>query len=91
MRGRRGLEALNALRNLKHQDLRLVESEVGKGSSPEDKLVFLAQTMKARLLTTDYNLAQRAQFQGVPWLNINALAVLRMFSQPSSGLSWLAS
>ena len=30
--------------------------------------------MKARILTTDYNLAQRAQFHGVAWLNINSLA-----------------
>ena len=37
------------------------------------KLVFLAQSMKAKLLTTDYNLAKMAQFHGVPWLNLNNL------------------
>ncbi|RME67502.1 MAG: twitching motility protein PilT [Verrucomicrobia bacterium] len=73
-RGRKGLETLNALRRLEHVDLRVVESEVGQGATPEDKLIFLAQTMKAKLLTTDYALAQRAEFQGVPWLNINTLA-----------------
>jgi uncharacterized protein YacL len=35
--------------------------------------VFLAQSMKAKLLTTDYNLAKMAEFHGVPWLNLNAL------------------
>lgn len=74
VRGRKGLEVLNKLRQLPNADIRVVESEVGKGTSPEDKLVYLAQTMKAKLLTTDYTLAQRAQFQGVPWLNLNALS-----------------
>ena len=74
VRGRKGLEVLNKLRQLPNADIRVVESEVSKGTSPEDKLVYLAQTMKAKLLTTDYTLAQRAQFQGVPWLNLNALS-----------------
>ena len=39
----------------------------------EAKLVFLAQSMRAKLLTTDTNLAQMAKFQGVPWLNVHAL------------------
>ncbi len=73
-RGRKGLETLNQLRRMEHVDLRVVESEVGKGSTAEEKLVFIAQSMKARVLTTDYNLAQRAQFHGVAWLNINSLA-----------------
>jgi uncharacterized protein YacL len=30
--------------------------------------------MRARLLTTDYNLAKMAEFHGVPWLNLNLLA-----------------
>lgn len=73
-RGRKGLETLNQLRRMPHVDLRVLESDVGKGSTAEEKLVFIAQSMKARILTTDYNLAQRAQFHGVAWLNINSLA-----------------
>ena len=38
------------------------------------KLVFLARSLQARLMTTDYNLAKLAEFQGVPWLNLHALA-----------------
>ena len=30
--------------------------------------------MRAKLLTTDYNLAKIAEFHGIPWLNLNALA-----------------
>src|SRR5581483_5054273 len=29
---------------------------------------------RAKLLTTDYNLAKMAEFHGVAWLNLNALA-----------------
>ena len=38
------------------------------------KLVFLAHSMRAKLLTTDYNLAKMAEFHGVQWLNIHTLA-----------------
>jgi uncharacterized protein YacL len=73
-RGRRGLEVLNELRRNKRLDIRISESEVEKKEDIESKLVFLAQSMRAKLLTTDYNLAKMAEFQGVPWLNLNELA-----------------
>jgi uncharacterized protein YacL len=72
-RGRRGLEVLNNLRRIKNLDLRIHESEVSKRQDVDAKLVFLAQSMRARLLTTDYNLAKMAEFHGVPWLNLNLL------------------
>jgi uncharacterized protein YacL len=73
-RGRRGLEVLNELRKIKNIDIRITESEVSKREDVDAKLVFLAQSMRAKLLTTDYNLAKMAEFDGVPWLNLNALA-----------------
>jgi uncharacterized protein YacL len=73
-RGRRGLEVLNDLRKIKHVDIRITESEVIKREDVDAKLVFLAQSMRGKLLTTDYNLAKLAEFHGVPWLNLNALA-----------------
>ena len=36
--------------------------------------MFLARSMHAKLLTTDYNLAKLAEFHGVPWLNLHSLA-----------------
>lgn len=72
-RGRRGLEVLTELRALPNLDLRIHESEA-KRNENEAKLVFIAQSMKAKLLTTDYNLAKMAEFHGVPWLNPNSLA-----------------
>lgn len=73
-RGRRGLEVLNELRKLKHLEIRVTESEVTKREDVDAKLVFLAQSMRAKLLTTDYNLAKMAEFHGVGWLNLNSLA-----------------
>lgn len=73
-RGRRGLEVLNELRKIKNLDLRITESEVTKREDVDAKLVFLAQSMRAKLLTTDYNLAKMAEFHGVQWLNLNSLA-----------------
>lgn len=73
-RGRRGLDVLNELRRLKHLDIRVPESEVSKRTDVDAKLVFLAQSMRAKLLTTDYNLGKMAEFHGVQWLNLNLLA-----------------
>ncbi|HEY0944275.1 MAG TPA: PIN domain-containing protein [Opitutaceae bacterium] len=73
-RGRRGLEVLAELRKIKHLDLRIHESDVAKRSEVDAKLVFLAQSMRAKLLTTDYNLAKMAEFHGVAWLNLNTLS-----------------
>jgi uncharacterized protein YacL len=72
-RGRRGLQVLNDLRAIKHIDIRIHQSEVARRQDIEAKLVFLAQSMRAKLLTTDTNLASMARFQGVPWLNLHAL------------------
>jgi uncharacterized protein YacL len=73
-RGRRGIQTLNELRKIKNIDIRTPESDVAKKQDIDAKLVFLAQSMKAKLLTTDYNLAKMAEFHGVHWLNLNVLA-----------------
>jgi uncharacterized protein YacL len=73
-RGRRGLEVLGELRKIKNIDIRIPESDLTKKQDVDAKLVFLAQSMKAKLLTTDFNLAKMAEFHGVHWLNLNSLA-----------------
>lgn len=73
-RGRRGLQALNDLRKIKNIDIRIPESDVAKRQDVDAKLVFLAQSMRAKLITTDYNLAKLAEFHGVVWLNLSQLA-----------------
>ncbi len=73
-RGRKGLEVLNQLRSMKDLDIRIHESDVEKVRKVDAKLVFLAKSMKAKLMTTDYNLAKVAEFEGVPWLNLHHLS-----------------
>jgi len=73
-RGRKGLEVLNELRKIPHIHFTIHESEIGRGQQVDAKLIFVAESLKAKLLTTDYNLARLAEFQGVDWLNITALA-----------------
>ena len=73
-KGRKGLEVLNQLRKMEHLDLRIHESDVSKRQNVDAKLVFLAQSMNAKIMTTDFNLAQMAEFHTIDWLNINALA-----------------
>lgn len=72
-KGRKGLEVLNQLRQLKHLDLRIHESDVPDAEAVDSKLVFLATLLKAKLLTTDYNLARMAEFHEIDWLNITSL------------------
>jgi uncharacterized protein YacL len=72
-RGRRGLDTLNELRRIKRLDLRIHESEAKRGEV-DAKLVFLATSMKAKLLTVDENLAKLADFHGVVGLHPAELA-----------------
>ncbi len=72
-KGRKGLDVLNRLRKMPHLDLRIHESDVLDTQAVDSKLVFLAVSMKAKLLTTDYNLAKLAEFHEVEWLNVTSL------------------
>lgn len=73
-KGRKGIEILNELRENPDIDLRVESSEVDSEDKVDSKLIFLARSLKAKLLTTDFNLARLAQFEGVTWLNLNELA-----------------
>jgi uncharacterized protein YacL len=73
LRGRRGLDVLGELRQIKNLDLRINESEAKRGEV-EAKLVFIASSMKAKLITTDQNLIKMARFQGVVCLHPGDLA-----------------
>lgn len=73
-RGRRGLETLAALRRVRDLEIRILPSEVDSRKDLEAKLVFIARTERASILTLDTNLAKLAEFQGVRWLNVHALA-----------------
>jgi uncharacterized protein YacL len=71
VRGRRGLELLEDLRS-SHPFQVMDDPVEGKGA--DQKLVKLARTSGAALLTNDYNLQKVASVQGVKVLNLNQLA-----------------
>ena len=73
-RGRKGLEVLNELNQVVNLDIRIHESDLSSHQNVDAKIIFLAESLKAKIISTDFNLAQMAEFQGVEWLNINALA-----------------
>ena len=76
-KGRRGVEVLGKLQNYKHIDLFIYDSSVHDDPSrtgADQKLLELSKQLNASLMTTDFNLNQVAQLQGVKVININDLA-----------------
>lgn len=73
-RGRRGLDILNRMQ--KELDIRvdIFEKDFEDIAEVDNKLLKLAQLLKGKVITNDYNLNKVAQFQGVPVLNINELS-----------------
>jgi uncharacterized protein YacL len=73
-RGRRGLEILSILQKDHRVALELTDEDAAEASAVDAKLVALARSRGAAVLTTDYNLNRVAQLQGVPVMNLNQLA-----------------
>jgi len=76
MRGRRGLDILNGLRNNDEIDLKIFDHEDPEWSNqPVDiKLVFLAKELDGRIVTNDYNLNKVAKLHDVAAINLNDIA-----------------
>lgn len=72
-KGRKGLDVLNRLKKIEEIELRIHESDVPDREAVDSKLIYLCESMKAKLLTTDFNLAKLAEFHGVGWLNLTSL------------------
>lgn len=73
-RGRRGLTKLNELQRGDSSLVKIIEEDIEEITEVDPKLVALALQMDAAIVTNDYNLNKVATAQGVPVLNINALA-----------------
>lgn len=73
-RGRRGLDVLNQLREMRDVEVDIITDDVQGIREVDAKLVALAQRFKCNVLTTDYNLNRVAQIQGVRVLNVNELS-----------------
>lgn len=74
-RGRRGLDIVNKLQGEKGLDVTIYEKQGGDVRQPVDqKLVALAEDIKGKIVTTDYNLNKVAHIRGVEVVNVNDLS-----------------
>ncbi|MEI5990333.1 PilT domain-containing protein [Enterococcus termitis] len=74
VRGRRGLDILNALQKEPDISVEMYEGDFEDISEVDSKLIKLAKLLDGVVVTNDYNLNKVSEFQNVPVLNINALA-----------------
>lgn len=74
VRGRRGLDILNALQKEDGVTVEMDEREIPESDEVDMKLVHLAKKLDGVVITNDFNLNKVAEFQNVPVLNINELA-----------------
>jgi uncharacterized protein YacL len=90
-RGRRGLDMLKRMQNNPK-----IELQMHDGNVPElrdihkvdERLVALAKSLSARVVTNDFNLNKIAQLQGVEVINLNELAnALKSVALPGESLS----
>ena len=72
-KGRRGLEVLSQLQQEGCVPVQVWEKEVS-GRDVDAKLMRLAKTLRAKVVTNDFNLNRVCAVQGVPVLNLNELA-----------------
>jgi uncharacterized protein YacL len=73
-RGRRGLDILNKIQKELSVKVEIYEGDFEDTAEVDSKLVKLAQVIKGKVITNDYNLNKVAELQGVRVLNINELA-----------------
>lgn len=72
-RGRRGLDILNRLQSI-NAPVEIVETDFPNIPEVDAKLVELAKSIKAKIITNDFNLNKIANLEGIDVLNINQLA-----------------
>ena len=73
-RGKRGFEVVQRLRALPGPLVEVDDTDVPGVADVDEKLLALAKTRGAKVITTDYNLNRRAELSGVAVLNVNDLS-----------------
>lgn len=73
-RGRRGLDVVQRLQKTARVHLEIVAQDFPSVREVDLKLIELAKSRNAQIVTNDFNLNKLAQVQGVEVLNINELA-----------------
>lgn len=72
-RGRRGLDVLEALRDVPSIDLRVTDETVPEHDEVDAKLLAVAARTEATLVSTDHNLTKAASLRGISVLNPHAV------------------
>ena len=88
VRGRRGLDILNRLRNSEKLDFMMYDRELTEfaGQPVDMKLVLLAKHLDGKLVTGDFNLNKVAKLHNVPVIDLNLIAAaLRPQFLPGEG------
>lgn len=75
-RGRRGLKTLESLQALGGVDIRIHDSELAKGQSVEDKIIYVVNNLKGRLFAANDALNRKAKVSGVPFVDLRTLEEL---------------
>jgi uncharacterized protein YacL len=104
-RGRRGLDVLKGLQENGTVRVKISSQDFPKIQEVDEKLIALAKRMKAKIITTDYNLNQVAKLQEIEVLNVNELSgalrpvvlpgeemdvfILRQGKEPQQGVGYL--
>ena len=73
-RGRRGLEMLNRIQHNTRSEVKIHEGDFPDEPEVDAKLIRLTKTLRARLITTDFNLSKIAELQSVACVNLADLA-----------------
>ncbi len=72
-KGRRGLEVLESLKKSKWVKTVIYTGKIEQEKEIDNKLIVLAKMLRAKILTTDFNLNKVATVSGIKILNINEL------------------
>jgi uncharacterized protein YacL len=90
-RGRRGLDMLKRMQTNPKVEMQLHEgnlSELRDVQKVDERLVVLAKSLGARVVTNDYNLNKIAQLQGVAVINLNELSnALKSVALPGENMT----
>lgn len=73
-RGRRGLDVLNRMQKSLGTQVKIFEKDFPEVQEVDSKLVALAQSLNATIITNDYNLNKVCRVHNIAVLNINELA-----------------
>lgn len=73
-RGRRGLDILKKLQQDPKVEVKVAETDTGKGKSVDQRLIESCKQFNGRLVTNDLNLNKLATIQGIQVVNLNDVA-----------------